>query len=363
MGYRTTRFAAAAVGLTLVAGLPPAAIAADAPTFQSVLDAAKAENALVVRLSSPGKPETAQALVKAFNERFGLSVEPDWAPANAPVTNTRVITEASGGQGSIDIVGLGSAEDVAAMSERGLVKAYPWAEVFGKELPGIDKAVAGVMPELRGKAMVLLDAVYGLGWNPALIDEAALPAKLADLADPSWEGRIALNSAFLNPVPTLDYVVGAEDTVDLAKRILTNKPVLERGTPAVSRAIAVGQVPIGITTFHSAKRTMQGDKPQSFRLFEDYIPIFQAFVYVPETAPHPAMARLFLAWLVTEGVAIADKLEPLPSVSAPGSEIGALVEAQQATTGAKIASPETLAQAEGNAAVRDRIAKLISSGN
>ncbi|WP_414472385.1 ABC transporter substrate-binding protein [Microvirga sp. M2] len=336
------------------------ASAQPAPTFESVLEAAKKESGLVVRLSSPGRPQAIAALTEAFNKRFGLSVKPDWAPANAPATNTRVITEAGSGRGSIDIIGLGSAEDVTSMVSRNLVVSYPWADVFGKQLPAIERAVDAVLPELKGKALPVLDAVYGLAWNPALIDEASLPKTTADLLDPKWQGKMAINSAFLNPLPSLSYVIGPEATQDYASKLLRNKPVLEQGTPAVSRAISVGQVPFGITTYHAALRTMQNGEPQKFRLFDDYVFVFEGYAYVPENAPNKNTARLFLAWLVTEGVEVANRHEAIPLVSMPESDIAKLIAAQVARTNAKMAAPTSLEQIQSTVQLRQTISKMIS---
>ncbi|MBZ6079075.1 ABC transporter substrate-binding protein [Microvirga puerhi] len=330
------------------------------PTFESVLEAAKKENGLVVRLSSPGRPQAIAALTEAFNKRFGLSVKPDWAPANAPATNTRVITEAGSGRGSIDIIGLGSAEDVSSMVSRNLVISYPWAEVFGKQLPGIQRAVDAVLPELRGQALPVLDAVYGLAWNPALIEESSLPKTTADLLDPKWQGKMAINSAFLNPLPSMAYVVGPEAMQDYASKLLRNKPVLEQGTPAVSRAISVGQVPFGVTTYHAALRTMQNGEPQKFRLFDDYVFVFEGYAYVPENAPNKNTARLFLAWLTTEGVAVANQHEALPLISDPTSDIAKLIAAQIARTQAKMATPTSLEQIKSTEQLRQTISKMIS---
>ncbi|MDF2811066.1 MAG: extracellular solute-binding protein [Microvirga sp.] len=329
-------------------------------TFESVLEAAKKENGLVVRLSSPGRPQAIAALTEAFNKRFGLSVKPDWAPANAPVTNTRVITEAGSGRGSIDIIGLGSAEDVSSMVSRNLVISYPWAEVFGKQLPAIQRAADAVLPELRGQALPVLDAVYGLAWNPALIDEASLPKTTADLVDPKWQGKMAINSAFLNPLPSMAYVIGPQAMQDYASKLLRNKPVLEQGTPAVSRAISVGQVPFGVTTYHAAQRTMQNGEPQKFRLLDDYVFVFEGYAYVPENAPNKNTARLFLAWLTTEGIAVANQHEALPLISNPESDIAKLIAAHVARTQAKMATPTSLEQIKSTEVLRQTISKMIS---
>jgi len=128
----------------------------------------------------------------------------------------------------------------------------------------------------------------------------------------------------------------------------------------VSRAISVGQAPIGITTYHSALRTLQNGEPQKFRLFDDFIFIFEGYVYVPENAPNPNLARLFLAWLVTEGIPLANKYEAVPVASAADSPIGKMISEQQARTGAKIAAPSSLAQIKASDIVRQTITKLIS---
>jgi len=333
---------------------------AESPTFESIAEAAKAEGGLVVRLSSPGKPETLTALMDAFNKRFGLSVQVDWAPANAPATNTRVITEAASGRGSIDIIGLGSAEDVATLVDRDLVVSYPWIEVFGNEFAGLEKAVDSVLPDLKNYALPVLDAVYGLAWNPAMVDEATLPKTTVDLLDPKWAGKIALNSSFLNPLPSMSYIIGADATREYAEKLLNNKPVLEQGTPAVSRAISVGQVPFGVTTYHAALRTLQNGEPQKFRLFEDYVFIFEGYGYIPENAPNPNTARLFLAWLVTDGNKIAGEFEAMPLVSDSESAIGKMVAAQQANTNAKIATPRSLVEIRATNELRQTISKMIS---
>jgi iron(III) transport system substrate-binding protein len=249
---------------------------------------------------------------------------------------------------------------VATMVGRNLVKPYPWNEVFGAQLPALAKAVEAVIPDLRNQALPLLDAVYGLAWNPALVQEKDLPKTTSELLDPKWQGKVALNAAFLNPLPTLAYLHGNDAAIEFARKMMRNKPVLEQGTPAVSRAISVGQAPIGITTYHSALRTVQNGEPQKFRLFDDYVFIFEGYVYVPENAPNPSTARLFLAWLATEGVAIANQFEAVPVASVTDMGVGKLIKEQQERTGAKIAAPSSLAQIRSSDIVRQTITKLIS---
>ena len=334
---------------------------AAAPTFASVLEGAKREGALVVSVSSPGLPETHKALFEAFNKRFNLSLKAEWSPASSVSTGTRIAAEFSRGKGAIDIVGAGGAEEASLLLERGILKPYPWAAVFGNELPQIGEVVNRSIPDLRGTTLSVLDAVYGIAWNSDLIKDEDVPASYEALLDPRWQGKIAVNAFFMIPLDSTAFLVGRDKTLDMARRLLANKPVLERGTPAVSRAITVGQVPFGITTFHAAARSGSPGKPQKFKLLSDFIPVSPVYVYVPENAPNPNAARLFAAWLVTEGMAIANKTELVPRTGDQGSALADMVKAQQARSGARIASPRSLADVKDGDVTRKAIADLLTS--
>jgi ABC-type Fe3+ transport system substrate-binding protein len=327
-----------------------------------VLDGARREGALMVSVSSPGLPDTHKALFEAFNKRFGLNLKAEWSPASSVSTGTRIAAEyGRGGKGAIDIVGAGGAEEASLLLERGILKPYPWAAVFGKELPQLAEVVNRSIPDLRGTTLSVLDAVYGIAWNSDMIKDEDVPASYEAVLDPRWQGKIAVNAFFTIPLDSTAFLIGRDKTLDMVKRLLANKPVLERGTPAVSRAISVGQVPFGITTFHAAARSGSPGKPQKFKLFSDFIPISPVYVYVPENAPNPNAARLFAAWLVTEGMAIANRTELVPRVGDQGSPVTDLVKAQQAKSGARIASPRSLADVKDGDVTRKAIADLLTA--
>ncbi|MDI6028948.1 extracellular solute-binding protein [Corticibacterium sp. UT-5YL-CI-8] len=347
----------------VAATLFSASQSAGADDFPTILQKAKEEGSVIVRIASPALPQTHAALQDAFNKRFGLDVRVEWTPAGAPQTNSRVIAEAGGGQGSVDLIGLGSAEDVETMRSRGLVKNYPWVEVFGKELPGLEKVVNDVIPDLRGSSFNLLDAVYGIGWNTNMIQESELPVSTTDLLDPKWQGKLSLNAFFLNPLPTIAYVIGQEQMFEYAKKLIENKPILQRGSPVVMQALSVGQAPLGIITYHGAMSAKKQGQPIGFRLFSDYIMVYQGLIYVPENAPHPNAARLFMAWLATDGVKVAAEHEPMPRISDEGSEVGAFIKAAQDKSGAKIAAPPSLKEIAAQDALRDRLAKLLTASS
>ena len=171
---------------------------------------------------------------------------------------------------------------------------------------------------------------------------------------PEWKGRFAVNAFSLNPTDYYSFALGEEKTLEMAKAIIDNAPVLERGTGAVTRAISVGQAPVGISSYHQAGRV----ENLGFKLFADYIPVGVLHVFVPENAPNPNTARLFAAWFASEGMAIVNEHEPMPRFG-EGSDLDKMV-ADVEAGGGKIIAETSIADTNAANAIRKKIADLMT---
>ena len=348
------------LALALLLGGMSAAVAAEVPTLEQVVAGAKKEGHVAVWLQGPLRPETHRALATAFNARFGTDIKVDWVVTPATTANTRAIAEMAGGRVSVDVIGPGAAEEVTVAAKAGLVKPYPWTQVFGAAFPQVAKLEALAVPELRGDALPYYLIAYGLAWNPGMVKEADLPAKLTDLLDPKWRGRFGVNAFFLTPLDVASYAIGQPAALDIARGMIANGAVYQRGTPAVARAISTGEVPIGVTNSAAVDVAVRQHEPIKFRLFSDVIPASQLYAYVPDAAPDPNAARLFTAWLVSEGIKLADQFEPLSSPADPDSATVKLINAQVQASGARIGSPHSLADLEAGQALRDKITAMMT---
>lgn len=322
-------------------------------TFEEVLEGAKTEGRLFVLVSSPGKPETHQAVTKAFNERFGLNTQIEWTATNPVQTGSKLIAE-QGGAGFVDVIGAGGNQEMQVLAARGILKPWPWTETFGAELPDIAQAVDPVIADLRGSGLAIAHNIYGIAWNKDLIGDDEVPDTYAELLEPEWKGRFAVNAFSLNPVDYYSFATGEEATLAMARRILDNEPILERGTGAVTRAISVGQAPVGISSFHQAGRVSN----LGFKIFSDHVAIGVLHIYVPESAPNPNTARLFAAWFATEGMKIVNTMEPMPRLGdgSPADKMLADVEA----AGGKVITETSLADTDSAAALRNKIAAMMT---
>lgn len=311
MTYKNSISAGAFALATLAVGLLPAQAAELGKTYEEILEGARQENTLEAWVIIPTKPETHRAVIDAFVKEFDLETKVNWVSITPATAVARTIAESKSGRVSVDILE-GSEEEVAVAIKEDLAMKIDWGGLFSERFPVISELEQGVIEEFKGYALPYFDYPYGIGWNPDLIDESEVPAKWTDLTDPKWEGRFGFNQFALNPIAILGPFMGAEESIQYAKDIMANRPVLIRGTPAIAQSIVSGAVPIGVTGYTVAEAAIRRGEPIRFKLFEDYVPTAIQHLMVPNGAPSPNTAALFTAWFVSEGYKVADEVEPTP---------------------------------------------------
>jgi len=160
------------------------------------------------------------------------------------------------------------------------------------------------------------------------------------------------------PFDLLSLDIGEEKAFSLIRGLLANSPVLKGGTPAVSGAITTGEAWLGFSSFLNVERARRAGEPQDFRLAEDFIPVMPLHVFVPAKAPHPNMARLFAAWLVTEGARIVERMDATSRMTDPESAMAKAVATRPATS--RIVQERSLADVKTTRAFTTRIQSLIT---
>jgi ABC-type Fe3+ transport system substrate-binding protein len=328
-------------------------------TYEEILAGAKQEGKITAWIAAPRAPEAHQALIAAFNKRFGLNTQLEWVPNSAVTSNTRAIAESASGKVGVDLIGAGAISEVKGALDAKLIKPYPWGQVFGKALPQLAALQALELPEFKNVALPYQQVAYGLAWNPGMVKEADLPTKFSDLADPKWKGKVGLNAFFMTPVDVLGFSAGNAATLELAKKLLANGPVFDKGTPAVARSVSTGVVPMGVIVNPVAEFAKRKGEPLNFKLFTDYVPVSMVYLYVPENSPNPNTARLFAAWLSVEGAAVANPIEPYDSPVDANAPINKMIAAATAA-GAKLSKPTSSATLVENEVLRKELSLMLS---
>jgi ABC-type Fe3+ transport system substrate-binding protein len=336
----------------------PAASPAAKPSaaFEQLREAARKEGALTAWISTPAQESTHKALFDAFKQRFGLDqLQTEWLPLFETESNPRLVAEAQAGRPGPDVIS-SSTRTMIPPGEAGLLEEYDWVGVFGQELPTIKESVERVIPEYRGKALGHYDALQTLLYNTSAVPAAEVPNRLEDLVDPKWRGKFAISGTTSLPFETLSLLLGREPTLDLVRKLAANQPQLQRTVLVVVSAVSSGEAPLGIGSAAIASAEQAKGAPIGIKLMPSYTLVLPLHVYVPKNAQHPNMARLFAAWMVTEGMKIQEEREYLARVTDPSFRLTQRIRAE--TPNAPLVAAKNLEQVQAENSIREEIIRI-----
>ena len=300
--------------LALIALFVAAAVPASAQdaSWDAVVAAAKQEGKLVLYNMSAGAPYF-QAVVKSFEQKYGISV--DSLDLRASELVARIRTEQSAGRF------LGDTEMVSTtMIEEQLKNGD-----FIQKLPPIPNA-ANIRPPFKASEYSVPAYVQPMGIliNTRLVKDADIPTSWGDLTDPKWKGKLLSDD--MRPLGSgntefaiLEHVMGHEFNEKLAEQ----KPVFSRDMRNDARRIARGEYPLYITQVFALASDLKG-LPVKVVIPKEGAPYASMEMAMLKSAPHPNAARLFMqhmlsvdsqlayanGWMLPVVQAAADKADP-----------------------------------------------------
>lgn len=186
------------------------------------------------------------------------------------------------------------------------------------------KCTLNIHPESVG--VTYRTQVFGIGYNTELVSkEVGQKLTWEDCIDPKWKGRFATDDR----VPHLEILYqdnawGREKTLDYARRLAANKPVIER-----SRSESVFKLTAGAYTFvcgipwsNIRRQILWGSKNLEIT-FPEPVPVSAGdVIFVPRGAKSPNAGILWIMWSVSdEGQRILDKVQFTGNPLFPGSSV------------------------------------------
>ncbi|WP_433888439.1 ABC transporter substrate-binding protein [Streptomyces sp. CA-111067] len=263
-----------------------------------LVDEAKKEGSVIVYTTSDAVSTT---IAPAFEKKYGITVSV--YRATTETLRQRILQEADAGRPLNDVVETSDIE-MAILNQKHLLGSYH------PDVPGVDARAK--LPFMTGAYFIATLPVH----NSRLVKEAGAPTSLADLADPRWKGKLALEQNDDNWYLSVyryfhDHGTSDADFTAMMKKIAANaRPV--NGHLTSHDLLKSGEYSVFVTDF---LHYVTGQDPGAV----DYKPAvgpvnLQVLGAVPMVgAKHPAAATLWSDFYLSDAQPLLNNVSGIPT--------------------------------------------------
>ncbi len=277
---------------------------------KTLLDMAKKEGQLSLYTSNTDMDD----VVKGFEDKYGLKVET--YRANSETVLQRVLQESSAHFQGADLIETNAGE-LNALQQQKLLAPYEGA-LRDKVRPEGQK---------DGWTADRFNA-FVIGWNTIKVPAGSEPKSLKDLTAPQWKGRVGLEigdvdwyAAMVNFYKSQG--MSDQEVNDLFHQLAANSKIA-KGHTVMGELLAAGQFDVAPSIYsHTVANAAEKGAPVAWQVNGKPI---EPVVLRPngaglmKSAKHPAMALLFLDYLLTDGqkaIAGANRIGAIPTEKDP----------------------------------------------
>ena len=267
--------------VALLAGFAAPAAAQDA-SWDSVAAAAKKEGKLVVYSMALGAPYY-QAVLKSFEEKYGIKVES--LDLRASELAERVRTEQAAGRflGDVEIITTTMIEEQRKTGDYiQAMGAVPNAQNLRPPFKAGDFSIPAYVQPM------------GILINTRLVKPEDEPKSWNDLNDPKWKGKILSDDMRpLGSGNTMFAILQKKMGADFNEQLAQQKPVFSRDMRNDARRVARGEYPIYVPQVFAFASDLKG-LPVKVVIPKEGAPYAQMELAVLKNASHSNAARLFV---------------------------------------------------------------------
>ncbi|WGL52470.1 extracellular solute-binding protein [Nocardioides sp. BP30] len=231
-------------------------------------------------------------MIKAFNKDYP-NIKVTALRLSADQIPPKVITEQKGHQYTADVIS-GDSPQVAQLIQAKTLQPYT---------PPDQTALPAGLKLPEGYEGVVYANTTAVAWNPTVVKKQGLPVPtgVETFTDPAWKGKFSIDPSAVNWYDSLVKMMGHDQALALVKKLGNNDPVfVESHTDALTK-VAAGE-PAGAATVYGYKAAdMAKDTPNQVAFVNpNPLPTSLNLIDVVAHAPHPAAARVFTDWMVSQ---------------------------------------------------------------
>jgi iron(III) transport system substrate-binding protein len=237
--------------------------------------------------------DSAEAVEKAFESRFGIEVSVYRASSESVLQRVQSEQRAGYGNGN-DVLELNGFE-LAALDDQGYLAQFEGA------------SRDAVVPEGQrpGWTASRLNR-FVVSRNTDRIPDSSAPRRFDEFADPAWRGQLSIEQSDVDWFMALyEHYTAAgmseEEFLDMFRRVVANSKVVSGHAPQIEQ-LSAGQFGAALATYdYQARSLADRGAPVSFAPMVNPVVQRPNGVAMMKSAPHPAAAYLFYEWLLTDG--------------------------------------------------------------
>ena len=154
-----------------------------------------------------------------------------------------------------------------------------------------------------------IGAPHGFVYNADLLKEADLPKSYEELLDSKWKGKVGLRSplkgnsgAFL-----VEYIYNTFGNLSWYAGMAKNKAYMSQSGRDLHSMVSSGKYVLAVSRDVEWLRQHTRFPNLKFKFFESTLPFQYQIAMINANAPHPAAAKLFMNFVLKEGIDALDK--------------------------------------------------------
>jgi len=251
---------------------------------QRLVEQAKKEG--VVSYYTSLAPTESQPLSEAFEKKYGVKVDL-WRSQSERIVQ-RVVSEASAGRHTVDVIATNGPEMEALAREQVLTTYFT---PHAADLPPAS------IPRHR---LWMPDRLqfFVVGYNTNLVKREDLPKSLKGFLDPKWKGKLGIEAGDAEWMATLVRKWGDADGMAFFRKLSEMRPEVRKGHPLLAQLVSAGEIAVCLTAYSANVETLKRKGAPI-----DYAPIDAVAraqgIGIAKNAPHPAAALLFADFVLS----------------------------------------------------------------
>ena len=252
-----------------------------------LLEGARKEGSLLLYATTP--IEYMRVIIAGFEKKYGVKVNL-WRSRSENVLQ-RIVSESRSSNPSFDVVEC-ITPPMEALRKEGILQRVN-APIHGE-------LQAWALPPHHEWAATQL-YLFVQSYNTEKVKKEDLPKSYADLLDPKWKGKLAMEASDHEWFSEVVKQMGEDKGQNFWRALVaTNGLQLRTGHSLLNNLVGSGEVPIALTVYNTDPETVRKKgSPIDWFVIEPAIAIPNG-VGVSRKAPHPHAAVLFYEYMLSE---------------------------------------------------------------